>query len=194
MFECRSLDFKTIWAPFRHARSKVLCVAIVTSWSWMGLWRHFWHRQWLGWVHYTDQEWDLRMECPLRFTSYFVLLFIILYSMLWKGLRMVASVLWRSEVLRVGPWLRPKTYRVSDQGTTLRASDLHNAQAAIFNPFTLLVLFHTEANKTPFLYQNRGVIQYYFVFCMWTLCKYTIVRRGCFRKEKKYGLYKVRIS
>ena len=123
------------------------------------------------------------MECLLRFTSYFVLLFIILYSMLLKGLKMVASVLWRSEVLRVGPWLRPKTYRVSDQGTTLRASDLHNAQAAIFNPFTLLVLFHTEANKTPFLYQNHGVIQYYFVFFMWTLWKYTIVRIGCFRKK-----------
>ena len=151
MFERRSLDFKTIWAPFRHARSKVLCVAIVTSWSWMGLWRHFLHRQWRGWVHYTDQEWDLCMEFPLRFTSYFVLLFIILYSMLWKGLRMVASVLWRSEVLRVGPWLRPKTYRVSDQGTTLRASDLHNAQAAILILYLISSLSYKSKQDTIFV-------------------------------------------
>ena len=64
---------------------------------------------------------------------------IILYSMLLKGLRMVARALWRSEALRVVPWLRPCTYgscRVSDQGTTLRASDLHNARATILNPFS----------------------------------------------------------
>ena len=29
--------------------------------------------------------------------------------------------------------------RVSDQGTTLRASDLHNARATILNPFSLLL-------------------------------------------------------
>ena len=37
---------------------------------------------------------------------------------------MVARALWRSEALRV-----------SDQGTTLRASYLHNAGATILNPF-----------------------------------------------------------
>ena len=46
---------------------------------------------------------------------------------------MVVRALWRSEALRVVPWLRPCT--VSDQGTTLRASDLHNARATILNPF-----------------------------------------------------------
>ena len=38
-----------------------------------------------------------------------LIFFIILYSMLEKGLRMVARALWRSETLRVVPWLRPCT-------------------------------------------------------------------------------------
>ena len=55
---------------------------------------------------------------------------------------MVARALWISEALRVVPWLRPCTRlrlasRVSDQGTTLRASDIHNARATILNPFNL---------------------------------------------------------
>ena len=37
----------------------------------------------------------------------------------------------RKGALRVVPWLRP---RVSDQGTTLRATDLNNARATILNP------------------------------------------------------------
>ena len=39
---------------------------------------------------------------------------------------MVARALWRSAY---------GSCRVSDQGTTLRASDLHNARATILNPF-----------------------------------------------------------
>ena len=45
-----------------------------------------------------------------------------------KGLRMVARALWRSEARRVVPWSE-------SQGTTLSASDLHNARATIRNPF-----------------------------------------------------------
>ena len=56
-----------------------------------------------------------------------------------KGLRMVASALWRSEARRVVPWLSPCTSRRRvqgrSQGTTLSASDLHNALATILNPF-----------------------------------------------------------
>ena len=73
MFERRSVDFKTISVVFTRARSNVLCVAIVTSRSWMGLWHHCWRRQWLGRVHCTDWEWDFCLECPPRFTPYFVL-------------------------------------------------------------------------------------------------------------------------
>ena len=36
------------------------------------------------------------------------------------------------------PALAYGSCRVSDQGTTLRASDLHNARATILNPFTLI--------------------------------------------------------
>ena len=46
------------------------------------------------------------------------------------------------------PALAYGSCRVSDQGTTLRASDLHNARATILNPFNnmnYLVLIHYEA-------------------------------------------------
>ena len=33
---------------------------------------------------------------------------------------------------------------VSDQGTTLRASDLHNARATILNPFNMMTILHLE--------------------------------------------------
>ena len=50
---------------------------------------------------------------------------------------MFARALWRSEALRVVPWLLAYgSCRVSNQGTTLRASDLHNARATILNSFT----------------------------------------------------------
>ena len=48
--------FKTILIPFTCARVKILCVAIMTSQSWMGLWRLCWHRQWLWRMHCTDWE------------------------------------------------------------------------------------------------------------------------------------------
>ena len=51
-----------------------------------------------------------------------------------KGLRMVARALWRSEARRVVPWSET-LHGGRSQGTTLRASDLHNARATILNPF-----------------------------------------------------------
>ena len=69
MFKQRSADCKTISAPFMGAHSKLFCVAIVASWSWLSLWRHCWHKQRLGRVCYTDLEWCLCVGCPLRFTS-----------------------------------------------------------------------------------------------------------------------------
>ena len=53
---------------------------------------------------------------------------------------MVARALWRSEALirlclGYVPALAYGSCRVSDQGTTLHASDLHNARATILNPF-----------------------------------------------------------
>ena len=55
---------------------------------------------------------------------------------------MVARALWRSEALRVVPWLRP-VQGLSDQGTTMRASDLHNARATILNPFNKKSNYYT---------------------------------------------------
>ena len=50
---------------------------------------------------------------------------------------MVARALWRSEARRVAPWSCTSRRRVQgrSQGTTLSASDLHNARATILNPF-----------------------------------------------------------
>ena len=117
-----------ISVPFTWAHSDVLCVAIVTSRNWMGLWRHRWRRQWLGRVQCTDLEWNLCLECPLRFTPYVI-----------KGIKrfLMHCGDQRHFGLCLGyvPALAYGSCRVSDQGTTLRASDLHNAWATIFNPF-----------------------------------------------------------
>ena len=51
---------------------------------------------------------------------------------------MVARALWRSEARRVVPWsetLHEPLVQGRSQGTTLSASDLHNARATILNPF-----------------------------------------------------------
>ena len=55
--------FDWLWYPF------------VTSWNQLGLW-HCWRRQWLWRVHCAGWKWDLCMECPYRFVSYFVSFFL----------------------------------------------------------------------------------------------------------------------
>ena len=55
---------------------------------------------------------------------------------------MVARALWRSEAVRVVPWLRPGTRLRLDQGTTMSASDLPNARETIFNHFIELLILH----------------------------------------------------
>ena len=139
MFQHRSVDFRTISVPFACAHSNVLCVAFVTSRSWMGLWRHCWRRQWLGRVHCIDWEWDLCLECPLRFTSYFVLFSWLFYIPCYKRDKEWLPVHCGDQrhlglCLGYVPALAYCSCRVSDQGTTLRASDLHNARATILNP------------------------------------------------------------
>ena len=47
---------------------------------------------------------------------------------------MVARALWRSEARRVVPWSET-LHEGRSQGTSLSASDLHNARATILNPF-----------------------------------------------------------
>ena len=76
MFERRSVDFNTISAPFTLDRSKVfvsLWFSFVTSWRWLGLWRHCASIQLLERVHCTEWECHLCMEWLLQFTSDFVL-------------------------------------------------------------------------------------------------------------------------
>ena len=48
---------------------------------------------------------------------------------------MVARALWRSEARRVVPWSETLRVQGGSQGTTLSASDLHNARATILDPF-----------------------------------------------------------
>ena len=68
--------FQNDSVPLTCVHSKDICVAIVASRGWMGLWRHCWRRQWLGRVHCTDRERHLGMGCPLRFGSYFDIHFL----------------------------------------------------------------------------------------------------------------------
>ena len=147
MFECRSVDFKTILVTFTCAPSNVLCVAIVTSRSWMGLWRHCWRWQWLGRVHCTGWEWDLCLECPLQFTSYFVLFSSLFNIPCYKRDKEWLTVHCGDQrhlglCLGYVPALAYGSCRVSDQGTTLRASDLHNARSTILNPFISICLWY----------------------------------------------------
>ena len=61
-----------------------------------------------------------------------------------------------ARALRVVPWLRPCTrlrlVQVSDQGTTLRASDIHNARATILNPFSICHLLLVSLTTPTFAY------------------------------------------
>ena len=57
------------------------------------------------------------------------------------------------------PALAYGSCRVSDQGTTLRASDLHNARSTILNPFNSDVIMSTMAS------QITGIL----IVC-WTVC------------------------
>ena len=68
--------------------------------------------------------------CASIHVLFCLIFFVILYFTLYKGLRMVAWALWRSEALRVVPWLRPCQRIV--RGLRPRHSpaclpDLHNA-------------------------------------------------------------------
>ena len=135
MFNRRSVDFKTISVHSRvHAERFFV----------LRLWRH-------------GSEWDndviadvnngwgecivpIRSEISaqnIRFDSGLILSYFLNYFTFQaeNGSRMVARAMWMSEVyvLRVVPWLRP--CRVFDQGTTVRASDRHNARTTIVNPF-----------------------------------------------------------
>ena len=80
MFHRRSVDFKRFRSHSHVLAVRFFVFAIVTSWSWMGLWRHCWRRQWLGRVHSTDWEWNSCMECPIPFRSYFVLFSELFYN------------------------------------------------------------------------------------------------------------------
>ena len=109
----RSLDFRSL--------SKGVCVAIVTSWIWIGLWRHCWK-----FMH--------EISTSIRVSFWHIL------SCYEMGLKVVAR---HCGVQRqLGLWLGYVAVlpygscRISDQGTTLRASGLHNARTAILIAFS----------------------------------------------------------
>ena len=66
---------------------------------------------------------------------------------------MVARALWRSEARRVVPWSETWVQGRS-QGTTLSASDLHNARATILNPF-----YNMEYKMIKKIRQNTAWIE-----------------------------------
>ena len=110
-----------------------------TSRSWLGLWRHCWQGQLLWPVQNADWEWNLHAEFPPRFMSYFVIFLKLFHIPCYK--RDSKCVLWHcSDQKHFGLWhayvpvFVYGSCKVSYQGTTLRASDLHNALAPILNP------------------------------------------------------------
>ena len=137
----KSVGFKTITAPFTCARNKIFCVAIVTSWSWMGLRRHYRRRQCLGPVYCINWEWHSFMECPLRFRPYLVLFLNYFTLHVIKG---IENGVYREDQRHLGlclGYVSALAYgscRVFDQGTSLRASYLHNARATNLNPFDII--------------------------------------------------------
>ena len=148
MFNCWSVDFKTISVPFTWARSKVICVAIVTSWSWIGLWRHCWRRQRMGAsaLYRFGVTFRHSMSASIRVLFYPIFL-IIVHSLLQNGLRMVARALWRPAALSAVPWLcrctRLRLVQGLRPGTTLRAkTDLHNWQPFLNRLADIKVVFH----------------------------------------------------
>ena len=138
----------------------------MSSLSWIGLWRHCWRRRWLRRVHCTDWEWDLCLECPLWFTSYLSYLLNYFIFHVIKGIKNGCPCIVEIRgTLRLClcyvPALAYGSCRVSDQGTTLRASDLHNARSTILNPFNKvrhLFLMHTvKCNSRQIFSRKRGI-------------------------------------
>ena len=77
-------------------------------------------------------------------------------SGLLKGLRMVASALWRSEARRVVPWLRPCTSRRRSQGPFITWA-LSKWQKMIKNnefwPKVMMLLFSANFTPPPSIWQ-----------------------------------------
>ena len=88
---------------------------------------------------------------PMNTHSFIALLF----SVSGKGLRMIVRASWRSEVRRVGrrPCKSRRRMQRRSEGTSLIASDLHNARATILNPFRNIecrMIKEIGRNKTSF--------------------------------------------
>ena len=118
------------------------CYLFLTPWGWLGLWtwHHTWRRQWLGCVHYTEWEGDSYTELPPRFTAFVHFFLIIFLFHVIRRFNELVTVHWcdqghSEKCLGYIPELAYDLCRVPDQGTSLHASDSHNALASILNPF-----------------------------------------------------------
>ena len=83
------------------------------------------------------------------------------------------------------PALAYGSCRVSDQGTTLRASDLHNARATILNPFNKLLVnpptgyFTVHMNRMEKQYIANSAL-YYIMICNHNFCLYSNTLQGLY--------------
>ena len=131
--------FGPIHACLQRDSLRLLWYSFVASWSCLRLWSRCWRRQWLGRGHITLIGSDI-YACNVRFGFCLFLCYLLdnCTCNAIKGLRIVTCAFWRSEALRFVPRIRPCTRlrpKVSDQGTTVCASDLHNARETILNLF-----------------------------------------------------------
>ena len=107
----------------------LLWYSILRSCSWLGLWRHCWHRQCRVRMHYTDLEWDPCTECPLGFAPYLVT-FLFVYSPCYKSDSEWLPVHCGDQRhLRVVPCLRPCTRQRFVQGLRPKHNHLRLSSA-----------------------------------------------------------------
>ena len=102
-----------------------LWYSFVMSWSWLGLWCQCSHRKWLWLMQITYWLWDIYMEYQPQFTFYFVIfLYIQCYKRDYKCTVLIRGT--QDFALANVTAHADFSCRISHQGTTLHAFDIHS--------------------------------------------------------------------
>ena len=153
MFNRRSIDLKTISVPFPCTHSKILCVAVVTSWTeWycdaIGNLDNVWG-ECIVWIGSDIYAWHVSFDSGVVL-SYF--LNYVTCHVIKNGCPCTV------EALKVVSWLRPciclRLVQGLHQGTTLLASSLHNAR----QPFLIHLIMPCETPCINYLMPYSQII------------------------------------
>ena len=162
---------------FQYDCSEVLCVAMVFicgAMKFPEIVRSLLTKTMAGWVHYNDWKWDFGMGYLIRFASYFSYLLDYFIFQVIKGLRMVAHALWRSEALKVVPWLRLPMTLWLIQGLRPRLNSMSVISTLHGQPF-LISSTHTSCldkirKLTPYWIMLRIHIEYIRPIAIYPVC------------------------